>query len=55
MRKSKQKNTRINYAIHGEPMTSAEFKIFIEEAEKGLFLTEKQFQHKFAIWKKSVK
>jgi hypothetical protein len=54
MRKTKQKPVKKNYATPGEPMTEAEFKSFVKEAEEGPFLSEKEFKRKFEVWKKTL-
>ena len=54
MGKIKQNKDKKNYAIPGEPMTGLEFKSFIEEAEGGILLPEKEFKRKFEAWKKAL-
>lgn len=54
MGKLKQNKRKQNYATPGEPMTRSEFSSFIKEAEKGPFLSEKEFQRKFNTWKKAL-
>ena len=54
MGKIKHSKAKKNYAILGEPMTQVEFKSFVEEAEGGAFLSEKEFKRKFEAWKKAL-
>jgi hypothetical protein len=54
MGKIKKKPVKKNYATPGEPMTEAEFKLFISVAEEGPFLSEKEFKRKFEAWKKAL-
>lgn len=54
MGKVKENKPKKNYAIPGEPMTQVEFKSFVEAAEVGVFLPEKEFKRKFGAWKKAL-
>ena len=46
MRKTKQKPLKKNYATPGEPMSEAEFKSFVQEAEQGQFYSANDLKKK---------
>lgn len=48
------KESKRNTAIPGLPMTEAEFKDFIKEGEKGLFMSSDEFKKKFNTWRKGL-
>ncbi len=53
MRKTRQKPVKKNYATPGEPMSEAEFKSFVQEAEQGPFYSSDDLKKKvMATWKK---
>ena len=53
MGKTKQNKTKKNYAIPGEPMTQAEFKSFVQEAEQGPFYPVEDLKKKVLLtWEK---
>jgi|GEM_PF-4908131 len=41
-----------NYAESGKPMTGAEFKAFVEEGEKGSFISIEGSKKKFSEWRR---
>ncbi|MHB8259494.1 MAG: hypothetical protein ACYDCN_11540 [Bacteroidia bacterium] len=41
-----------NYAIPGKTMSESEFKVFLEEGEKGSFLSIEESKKKFNEWRK---
>ena len=44
-----------NYQTPGKPMTQTEFEAHIKEAEKGPFMSAKEYKDKFETWKKELK
>ena len=54
MRKTKQKPVKKNYATPGEPMSEEEFKSFVQEAEQGPFMSEKEFKRRLEAMKKRI-
>ena len=44
--------TKENYAEPGKAMTDTEFKAFLEEGEKGSFLSVEESKKKFSEWRK---
>lgn len=46
-----QKENSKNLATPGKPMSQEEFNLLIKDAEKGPFLTEKEFDDKFDKWR----
>ena len=45
------KENKTNMSKPGHPMTESELKSFIEEGEKGPFLSSRAFKKKFNNWR----